>query len=164
MLIEIEGIAHAGKSTLVEALRKEGFVKDTLKLHHTCNTVTTYNEILIPRAADSWVHVTDRGHGSEWVYSNLWNRREPWTAHQFWQLDMTLGKEGTRVVYLSQPHDILIQRYMDTGRKPEGDLDEIEALWEQFLLDTSCKVLRVDYRFTLDEIVKSLKRYVMEDE
>lgn len=164
MLIEIEGIAHAGKSTLVEALRKEGFVKDVLKLHHTCNTVATYNETLIPLATDSWVHVTDRGHGSEWVYSNLWGRREPWTAHQYWQLDMTLGKEGTRVVYLDQPDEVLLARYAKTGREQEGDLSELRGLWEQFLLDTSCKVLRVDSRFDLDEVVKSLKRYVMEDE
>ena len=165
MLLEIEGTAHTGKTTLANALRKAAFVKDAKK-HNWFDTdqVKRLRNHFVPLAEDSWVHVSDRGHASEWVYANLYNRRTVYTQTEFWQLDMELGKAGTRIVYLSQPHDILIQRYMKTGRRPEGDLDELEGLWEQFLLDTYCKVLRVDYRFTTEEIVKSIQRYVMEAE
>ena len=165
MLLEIEGTAHTGKTTLTSALRKAGFVKDAKK-HNWFETdqVIRLRNHFVPLAVDDWVHVSDRGHASEWVYANLYNRRTSYTQTEFWQLDMELGQAGAHIIYLTQPHDILIQRYMKTGRRPEGDLDELEGLWEQFLLDTYCKVLRVDYRFTTEEIVKSICRYVMEAE
>ena len=165
MLLEIEGTAHTGKTTLTDALRKAPFVKDAKKHNwFDSDQVIRLRNHFVPLAVDSWVHVSDRGHASEWVYANLYNRRTSYTQTEFWQLDMELGKAGTHIIYLTQPHDILIQRYMDTGRRPEGDLDELEGLWEQFLLDTYCKVLRIDYRFTTEEIVKSIQRYLREVE
>lgn len=165
MLLEIEGTAHTGKTTLTSALRKMPFVKDAKK-HNWFDTdqVIRLRNHFVPLAVDNWVHVSDRGHASEWVYANLYNRRTCYTATEFWQLDMELGKAGTHIIYLSQPHEILRARYKETGRRPEGDLSELDGLWEQFLLDTYCKVLRVDHRFTTDEIVKSIRRYVMEAE
>ena len=164
MLISIEGLAHTGKSTLVAALRKSPFIKHTHKYskEDAPNLVEWMNGTLVDHALDSWVHVTDRGHGTEYVYSNLYNRRTPYTSLDFWQLDMKLAKAGTMIVYLTQPHNVLHARYKETGRRPEGDLPEIEGLYEQFLLDTACKVLRIDQRFTLEETVEVIKRYIKE--
>jgi hypothetical protein len=165
MLLEIEGTAHTGKTTLTTVLRDEPWVKDAKK-HNWFpeDQVIRLRNHFVPLAVDNWVHVSDRGHASEWVYANLYNRKVTYTATEFWQLDMELGKAGTTIVYLSQPYGILFERYAKTGRRAEGDLVELDALWEQFLLDTYCKVLRVDYRFTLDEVVKSIKRYITEVE
>jgi thymidylate kinase len=165
MLLEIEGTAHTGKTTLTNALRKAPWVYDAKK-HNWFDTdqVIRLRNHFVPLAVDGWVHISDRGHASEWVYANLYNRRVSYTATEFWRLDMELGKAGTRIIYLSQPHEILRARYKETGRRPEGDLDELDGLWEQFLLDTYCKVLRVDHRFTTEEIVKSIQRYVIEED
>jgi thymidylate kinase len=161
MLLEIDGIAHTGKTTLVQALKKAKWVKDIHEFEHSENTVKDHWRDLIPLAEDDWVHVTDRGHGSEWVYSNLFQRDNPYSSEEFWELDTALAKHGTYVIYLEQPQEILMERYAKTGREPEGDLNLLENLWEYFLLDTACRVLRVDHRFNLDEIVQSLFRYVM---
>lgn len=164
MLLEIEGIAHTGKTTLAKELYKAGLVRKNYKFERGTNPVEDMTATFLPLAEDSWVNLVDRGHGTEWVYSNLFDRRNQYRSVDFWQLDMKLGKAGTRIIYLSQPKPVLMERYVKTGRRPEGDIPEIEGLWEQFLLDTYCKVLRVDHRFTLDEVVKSITRYVMEEE
>ena len=149
MLVEVESQSRTARVELMKALEQEAFVKDVYwrkKPVITKEFLKDFELVFSSLAADSWTHITDEGHGAEWVRANLSEDKPPYTAASFWRLDQALGKEGTYIVYLMQ----------------DEDTEELTELWNRFLLDTRCKVLRVDPRFSLDEVVKSIKRYIME--
>jgi len=149
MLVEIESQSVFARIELMKALEEEAFVKDVYwrsKPVITKEFVKDYDLVFGSLSKDFWTHVTDEGHGAEWVRANQIEDKPPYTAASFWKLDKALGDEGTYVVYLMQ----------------DTDTEELTKLWNRFLLDTRCKVLRVDPRFSLEEVVKSVKRYIME--
>ncbi len=150
MLVVIESQSKTARIELMKALEQEVFVKDVYwrtKPVITKSFVEDFKLVFWTLAKGSWTHIMDAGHGEEWVRANQTDDKQPYTAGSFWKLDKALGKEGTYIVYLMQ----------------EDDTEELTELWNRFLLDTRCKVLRVDPRFTQDEIVKSIKRYIMEE-
>lgn len=149
MLIEIESQDRTTRVELMKALEQEAFVKEVIWKERQAmieSYVTDYSIAILPWSKDSWVHVVEAGHGAEWVRANLSDFKPPYTAASFWKLDKALGNEGTFIVYLMQ----------------DEDTEELTELWNKFLLDTRCKVLRVDPRFSMDEVVKSIKRYILE--
>lgn len=149
MLVNIESQDRTARVELMKALEQEAFVKDVVWKEREAvveSYVIDYSIAVLPWSKDSWTHVMEQGHGSEWVRANLSGHKPPYTAASFWKLDKALGNEETFIVYLMQ----------------DEDTEELTELWDKFLLDTRCKVLRVDPRFTQDEVVKSIKRYIME--
>jgi hypothetical protein len=146
MIVEIEGYSASAREELVKALRISGVAKTMVKAPLAEEPMETIEKLFIPLAADKFVHAVNGGHGTEWIDTNYFGKNSVLTSMQFWTMDDILALHGTYIVFLMKDQE-------------EAGL-ELQKLWNSFLLDTRCKVLRVDPRFTLDEVVKSIERYI----
>lgn len=146
MIIEIEGRTDKERMKLVNALKIAGVVKSLVNNPLGVPEMDYLEKVLIPLAADGWVHAVNGGHGEEWRRANEVESIgfDGFSSLQFWTVDTILSNHETLVVFLM-----------------DDDAQDASEIWENFLLDTRCKVLRVDPRFNVDEVVKSLNRYVM---
>lgn len=159
-LIEVEGMNHTGKSTLVQALSERG-----LHTHKYQRTDWDPVEQMIHNhaklAADPKLWVIDRGHGTEWTMSRVLSRRTPYTQLAFWALDEHLAQLDTVVVYLSAPHYVLKSRLAQTGRAWEAGYSLLLSAWEEFLATTMCRVVRLDGTLHPDDLVDQFEHQVL---
>lgn len=143
MLLEVDGMARAGKTSLIRAIESSQLAY-TRKLVRPLNPVAEMYHTHVPLASAKEWWALDRGHGTEWVMTQLTGRKTPYSDGEFWALDDLFAILGVTIVYVEAPDSVLIDRMTKTNREPEGDLCQLRALWEEFLRATGCHVIRLD--------------------
>jgi len=160
MLIEVDGLNHTGKTTLVAALAQKGIL--THKFQRTeQDPIEQMIHHHIPMAASPKLWVIDRGHGSEWCMSTALNREVPYTQLAFWALDENLAQHDTVIAYLWAPRDVIEKRLADTGREWEANYLFLMSAWEVFLATTLCRVVRLDGTLTPTDLVDQFEHQVL---
>jgi hypothetical protein len=160
MLIEIEGMNHTGKTTLVAALAAKGY--NTHKFERTEeNPIVQMYTHHLSLAADPKLWVIDRGHGTEWVMSNILSRQVPYTQLAFWTLDENLSQLDTVIVFLWAPNSVIQKRITNTGRMWEAPYPFLVSTWEMFLMGTQCHVVTLDGSQPIDDLVDQFEQQVM---
>ena len=123
MIICLEGVDGAGKSTLAAALIKEINTQhpdDTVTYLHAAQLDTSvyeaYHEPLKDYVPGSGQHfILDRWHLGEEIYGPLYRKQSAFTRASFTWIEMFLGSIGTRLWNVTQPQEVLESRLLERG-------------------------------------------------
>lgn len=156
MLIFVEGQARTGKTTLINNLiatyntRRSELWPKTFVTHKfdrslDSNPMTHMLQHVLPMAFD-WqhVHILDRAHITEAVYTTLSGRSVPYTAEDWETVDRTFAMSGAKMIYLVADEDDLLIRHESTRRGFEGDIMYISHLFAHKMLATRIPHVRFD--------------------
>jgi gluconate kinase len=139
MIICLEGVDGAGKSTLAAALVKEinkQYPDDTVTYLHASQLQTSvyeaYYEPLRDYVPGSGQHfILDRWHLGEEIYGPLYRKQSAFSRDSFVWIEMFLGSIGVRLWNITQPLEVLQERLKERG---EDFLQEehIQSVLEAF--------------------------------
>lgn len=123
MIICLEGVDGAGKSTLAAALIKEinkQHPDDTVTYLHASQLQTSvyeaYHEPLKNYVPGTGQHfILDRWHLGEEIYGPLYREQSAFTKASFVWIELFLGSIGTRLWNITQPLEVLEQRLEERG-------------------------------------------------
>lgn len=140
MLICLEGVDGAGKSTLAETIKKvieEVHPEDTVEIIHAgqlnTDVYAAYVEPLKNYRPKSGTHyILDRWHVGEQIYGPLYRGASKFTKSSFAWVDLFLATKGARLWNITQPLELLQKRLAERG---EDFLKEnhVDFVREQFL-------------------------------
>lgn len=133
MNVYFEGPNCSGKSTIAD-LVKNALRWDQLNLHHRKGD--QFTRYLSEYGRTDTVFV--RAHWSEFVYSDLFGRADPFRAEEMACLNQAARLRGIVVLCLPQTVDVLVQRFeqrqlagIDTDKQAKLELIEREyKLWD----------------------------------
>lgn len=144
MLICLEGVDGAGKSTLAAAIIKELGKKhphDTITYLHAAqidsDIYQAYHTPLESYSPKSGQHIIlDRWHVGEQIYGPLYRGKSQFNNQEYVWIEMFLGSIGARLWNITQPLEVLQKRLADRG---EDFLQEnhVDFVRESFVKETS---------------------------
>lgn len=136
MLIVLEGIDGAGKTTLANLLSKTydaGIIHAT---RETPNDWAWFSE-LMDLARDRNV-IMDRSFWGQFVYQDPEERKLTW--EQLHELEHRLDQEGGKLIYVTASTSDILQRLSGRAETLSRPLDLLRERYEQVILAADCPV------------------------
>lgn len=159
MLIILEGVARAGKSSIAELLLKKldnlGLATSILKCDRGDNPYEDMVSTHLPAAYErDSVVIADRAHISELVYNSFYARTPPYPLIAMKRFDGGLSLGHTLLVYVDARTDILVARHTISSRPLEGsneaDIDTLKHLFVSEFNLSLCRKVSVTNNATED--------------
>lgn len=137
MLIVLEGVDGAGKTTLANILAKTynaGIIHAT---RETPNNWAWFNE-LMDVARDRNV-IMDRSFWGQFVYQDPEERKLSW--EQLHELEHRLEQEDGKLIYVTADDEDILKRLSDRAEDLSRPLKTLKARYETVILSAECQVI-----------------------
>ncbi|RYZ85888.1 MAG: hypothetical protein EOP04_15025 [Proteobacteria bacterium] len=151
MLVLVEGVDKAGKSTLIKHLTKWTGIPSYRKFvppmpdseHHVYFKGVAHALVDLHNTVGLNL-IVDRSFPSDWVYTNKHNQSKPFEIWNEWESRVNCS--DTLILYVSIDQKMFNQRISDDPDPYMGieDYPHHTALYEAYLERTSIPVIRVD--------------------
>lgn len=159
--ILIEGPDCSGKTTLVEQL-KNALRWDSKALHHKSgDQFLRYMKEYIQQEQV----IFDRGHYSEWVYSQLWRGGNPFSPDEKKLLDQ-FCRQRMLLIFTCPPLEVMTERYLQRSYQQHIKLDEL-ARSRQLFCETLDNIPKITYASRdwqeLQHVIKTVTQKIGDD-
>lgn len=137
MIIVLEGVDGAGKTTLANILAKTynaGIIHAT---RETPNNWAWFNE-LMDVARDRNV-IMDRSFWGQFVYQDPEERKLSW--EQLHELEHRLEQEDGKLIYVTADDEDILKRLSDRAEDLSRPLKTLKARYETVILSAECQVI-----------------------
>ena len=137
MMIVLEGVDGAGKTTLANILAKTynaGIIHAT---RETPNNWAWFNE-LMDVARDRNV-IMDRSFWGQFVYQDPEERKLSW--EQLHELEHRLEQEDGKLIYVTADDEDILKRLSDRAENLSRPLGTLKAHYETVILSAECQVI-----------------------
>lgn len=172
MIYIVEGIDKAGKSTVIEDLKRllPDAVVFKLKNKPTGGSAEEREKVLL--CYDELFHqalenhekvpvIFDRAYPSEIVYSKINRGYDAFYVIDWWRLDDKL-KDVAKFIYCFAPENVLVERFKQHKEKDltQDQFEEVLERYDMFLGKTTLRVLPLDTTKTREQNLDEMRAFI----
>ena len=164
-MVIVEGIDGVGKTTLVDYIVEQGLEKH--HFNYDEKNMDLYNKYMSVLYSSNLNKVLDRSFISEMVYGPVIRGKSKLELEQYKRLLLEYKKNGTSIIYLTAPKEILLQR----KQNDLADLEMIQKIYDKLNLQYNkimnystdfIDVLKLDTSInSSEEVQRKVKRVIL---